>query len=97
MCTSIVEIARADGMAKGKDGWFTVTEAVVTYDHPHFALLADGINIDFVNPAMGPGARAAVELSLDSAKALKDALERAIAAAEREEREARGPKIRAVA
>ena len=85
-------------MAKGKDGWFTITQSVVTYDHPHFALLADGINIDFVNPAMGAGARAAVELSLDSAKALKDALERAIEAAEREEREARGPKrLRVVA
>lgn len=98
MCTSIVEIVEAEGAGKGKDGWFPVTQAVVSYDHPHFALLDDGINIDFLNPARGPGARAAVELTLDSAKALRDALERAIAAAEREESEARRPvKIRAVA
>ena len=54
MCTSIVEIVRASGMGKGGDGWFDVTTAVVSYDHPHHALLEEAINIDFVNPALGP-------------------------------------------
>ena len=85
MCTSIVEIVTAEGAGKGPDGWFPVTRAVVTYDHPHFALLDDAINLDFLNEARGPGARAAVELSLDSARALHRALGRAIAAAEDEE------------
>jgi hypothetical protein len=85
MCTSIVEIAPADGMAKGADDWFDLTHAVVAYDHARHALLEDAITIDFVNAALPPGARAAVELTLDSAKALHAALARAIAAAELEE------------
>ncbi len=85
MCTSIVEIVDAEGAGKGNDGWFAVSHAVVSYDHPHHALLEEAIAIDFVNQAHGPGARAAVELTLESAKALSGALARAIAAAEIEE------------
>ncbi len=82
MCTSIVEIVAADGAAKGADGWFPVTQAVVAYDHPRHAPLDDGIAIDFMNPAAGPSARAGVELTLASAKALRDALAQAIEEAE---------------
>jgi Family of unknown function (DUF6295) len=85
MCTSIVEIVRADGAGKGGDGWFKLTHSVVAYDHPHHALLEEAIAIDFVNSALGPAARVAVELTLESAKALSEALARAIAAAEIEE------------
>jgi hypothetical protein len=85
MCTSIVQIVDAEGAGKGSDGWFAVSHAVVSYDHPHYALLEEAIAIDFVNHAKGPGARAAVELTLESAKALSGALSRAIAAAELEE------------
>jgi hypothetical protein len=85
MCTSIVEIVDAEGAGKGNDGWFKVSRAVVSYDHPHHALLEDAISIDFINHATGPGDRAAVELTLESAKALSGALARAIAAAEIEE------------
>jgi hypothetical protein len=59
-----------------------VTAAVVSYDHPHHALLEEAITIDFVNSGLGPGARAAVEITFESAKALAAALARAIAAAE---------------
>lgn len=89
MCTSIVEIVPAKGAGKSFDGWFPVSRAVVSYDHPNYAPLDDAIIVDFVNPDLGPGARAAVELTLESAKALVGALERAIAAAEAEEAEAR--------
>src|SRR5262245_932529 len=85
MCTSIVEIAAASGMAKGEDDWFALTHSVVAYDHARHALLEDAITIDFVNQGLPPGARAAVELTLDAAKALNDALAKAIAAAEIEE------------
>lgn len=87
MCTSIVEIAPAEGMAKGEDGWFCVTHSVVAYDHARHAILGDVITLDFINAALPPGARAAVELSLDAAKALAAALEKAIAAADIEEAE----------
>ena len=85
MCTSIVEIVCADGAGKGGDGWFDLTHSVVSYDHPHHALLEEAITIDFLNAALGPGARVAVELTLEAAKALSGALTRAIAAAEIEE------------
>ena len=82
MCTSVVEIVRAEGAGKNETGWFPVTAAVVSYDHPHHALLEEAITLDFVNAELGPGARAAVEITLESAKDLAAALARAIAAAE---------------
>jgi len=85
MCTSIVEIVGASGAGKTGDGWIDLTNAVVSYDHPHHALLEEAITIDFVNRALGPEARVAVELTLESAKELSLALARAIAAAEIEE------------
>ena len=85
MCTSIVEIVNAAGAGKAGDGWIELTHSVVSYDHPHHALLEEAVTIDFVNRALGPGARVAVELTLESAKELCGALARAIAAAEIEE------------
>ena len=90
MCTSIVEIARAEGMAKRGDEWFPLTQSVVAYDHARHAPLGDVITLDFFNTDLGAGARAAVEITLDSAKELRAALDRAIAAAEFEEAEVRG-------
>jgi hypothetical protein len=87
MCTSIVEIAPAAGMAKGAEDWFPLTHSVVAYDHARHALLYDAITIDFVNSSLPPGARAAVELTLDAARALNAALSKAIAEAEVEEAE----------
>jgi len=87
MCTPIVEIVEAEGAGKGGEGWFAMSHAVVSYDHPHRALLDEAITIDFVNHDRGPGVRAAVEMTLESAKALVTALEKTIAAAEREEAE----------
>jgi hypothetical protein len=87
MCTSIVEIAPAEGMAKADGKWFEVTHSVVAYDHARHALLGDVITLDFISTELPPGARAAVELSLDTAKALHAALAKAIAEAEVEEAE----------
>ncbi|MFM9938269.1 MAG: DUF6295 family protein [Hyphomicrobiaceae bacterium] len=87
MCTSIVEIAPAEGMAKGEDDWFKLTHVAVAYDHARHALLGDVITLDFINNGLPPGARAAVELTLESAKALHVALAKAIADAEIEEAE----------
>ncbi|MFC0408391.1 DUF6295 family protein [Roseomonas elaeocarpi] len=90
MCTSIVEIVAADGMAKRGATWFPLSRTVVAYDHARHAPLGDVITLDFLNTALEPGARAAVEMTLDSARALRDALTRAILAAEAEEAEVRG-------
>ncbi len=90
MCTSIIELAPAEGMAKRGEAWFPLNQAVIAYDHARHAPLGDVITLDFVNTALEPGARAAVEITLESAKALRAALDRAIAAAEYEEAEVRG-------
>lgn len=90
MCTSIVEIARAEGMAKRGDDWFALSHAVVAYDHARHAALGDVITLDFINVALDPGARAGIELTLETAKELRAALDRAIVAADFEEAEVRG-------
>jgi hypothetical protein len=91
MCTSIVEIVGCAGAGKTGEGWIDLTHSVVSYDHPHHALLEEAITIDFVNRALGPSARVAVELTLDAAKALSAALVRAIEQAEIEESHRRRP------
>ena len=78
MCTSIIEIAPAEGMAKRGDDWFPLTQSVVAYDHARHAPLGDVITLDFINGDLEPGARAAVELTLEAAKELRAALDRAI-------------------
>lgn len=92
MCTSIIEIAPAEGMAKRGEAWFALNQSVVAYDHARHAPLGDVITLDFVNTTLEPSARAAVELTLEAAKHLRAALDRAIAAAEFEEAEVRGRK-----
>ena len=90
MCTSIIEIVRAEGMAKRGDEWFPLSQTVVAYDHARHAPLGDVITLDFINADLDPGALAGIELTLETAKELRAALGRAIAAAEFEEAEVRG-------
>ena len=75
MCTMIVEQIKIDGSGKGLSGWFTLKEANVSYDHPFNAPLEHALNIDFVNEAQGPGARVAVELSVEAAQALVETIQ----------------------
>lgn len=70
MCTMIVTQARISGSGKGANGWFSLGEVNVSYDHPFHVSLEHALNIDFVNEAEGPGARVAVELTVDSARQL---------------------------
>lgn len=70
MCTMIAEQVEIEGSGKGRAGWFTLRQANVSYDHPFHAPLEHALNLDFVNEEQGPGARVAVELSADAARAL---------------------------
>lgn len=70
MCTMIVEKVRVEGSGKGMDGWFKLDGANVSYDHPFNAPYEHALNIDFVNEALGPSARVAVELSESAAREL---------------------------
>jgi hypothetical protein len=66
----IVKQVGIDGSGKGKDGWFVVRQANVSYDHPFSLPTEHALNIDFVNESLGPGARVAVELDVESARTL---------------------------
>lgn len=74
MCTMIVKKIYVDGSGKGKEGWFTVNQANVSYDHPFHVAMEHALNIDFVNEDLGPGARVAVELSEQAARSLVDTI-----------------------
>jgi hypothetical protein len=84
MCTYITEKASMAGSGKGAQGWFALTNANVYYDHPFHAPYEHSLNIDFVNEAMGPSARVAVELSAESARALVQAILAALETGETE-------------
>lgn len=92
MCTMITQQVKIEGSGKGAGGWFVLREANVSYDHPFEAPFEHALNLDFVNEAQGPGARVAVELSLDAARALvktiNEVLERAEAGGYLEEQTA---------
>jgi len=81
MCTYATEHVPASGSGKGANGWFRLSEVSVYLDHPAHALADHTLNIDFINPAEGPSARVAVELSAQTAIALARAIESALASA----------------
>jgi hypothetical protein len=66
----IAEQIEIEGSGKGREGWFVLREADVSYDHPFHAPMEHALNIDFVNEAQGVGARVAVELTPETARAL---------------------------
>jgi uncharacterized protein DUF6295 len=82
MCTMIVIQVNIEGSGKGANGWFKLRQANVSYDHPFDAPLEHALNIDFVNEALGPGARVAVELSVEAACALMEAIDAVLKRAE---------------
>lgn len=81
MCTYLTEKIEIDGSGKGAQGWIPVTQAAVYVDHPQHHPQEHTVNIDFVNPRLGPSARVALELTEESALALVEAVRKALAAA----------------
>lgn len=73
MCTSTIKTFCVEGSGKGAS-WFSLTRAVVDYDHPTHALLERSINIDFINEFLVANARVAIELSVESARALAQSI-----------------------
>ncbi len=82
MCTYATVRAPMTGSAKGPNGsWFRVTDATVYFDHPVHAMAEHTLNIDLADPAQGPSARVAVELTAPAARELMAAIGAALAAA----------------
>ena len=63
MCTYLTEKIDVDGSGKGATGWFAASQATVYVDHPVHAPYGHTVNIDVLNPALGPSARVALELT----------------------------------
>jgi hypothetical protein len=82
MCTMIAQQVKIFGRGKSGPEWFDVREANVSYDHPYDLPLEHALNIDFVNEALGPAARVAVELSVDAARQLMKTIEAVLAEAD---------------
>jgi len=82
MCTMISQQVRIEGSGKGMGGWFAVRAANVSFDHPFNLGQEHALNLDFVNEALGPGARVAVELNAESARALVETIQAVLARAE---------------
>jgi hypothetical protein len=83
MCTMIASKTPVTGGAKGAQGWFPLSQAIVGYDHTTFMRNEHALLLDFVNPGIGPSARVAVEMDIASAKALIAQMQAAIEEAER--------------
>jgi hypothetical protein len=73
MCTYVTENVAVSGSGKGPEGWFSLSEATVYFDHPFHAPLDHSLNIDFADRS-ATGRRVAVELSAASARALAAAI-----------------------
>jgi len=84
MCTEITHQAKIYGRGKRGEDWIEIKEANVSYDHPYGMPLEHALNIDFVNEAQGPGARVAVELSVEAARELVKTIEAVLAQADRQ-------------
>jgi hypothetical protein len=80
MCTYATVTTELQASAKGPEGsWFRVTDGTVYFDHPvHNTAAEHTINIDFANPAQGPAARVAIELTAASARELMAAIQTAL-------------------
>lgn len=78
MCTYETEKLTIEGSGKGASGWFRLTDASVYFDHPVHAQAEHTLNIDFLAPGKGPGARVAVELTAASARELAAAIQTAL-------------------
>ena len=82
MCTYSTRHLSVAGSGKGQAGWMSVTAATVYFDHPVHAPADHTVNIDLLNPALGPAARVAMELDPGSARELAEAILSLLASAQ---------------
>jgi hypothetical protein len=83
MCTNIATKTPVTGSAKTASGWMRVNEATMSFDHAHHTWTEHALRIDFVDANDEKADRVAVELDLESGKALLRRLEEVIDAAEK--------------
>jgi hypothetical protein len=74
MCTYQTTTLTVHGSGKSARGWFSVSDATVYFDHPVHATAEHTLNVDLINPSLGPSARVALELDPSSARSLAEAI-----------------------
>jgi len=79
VCTYRTEQLVLRASAKGPAGWMNVTDASVYFDHPAHFRAEHALSIDFLNPSEGPSARVAIEMNVESARALAQGILDALA------------------
>jgi hypothetical protein len=78
VCTYQTQTLSLRGSAKTPEGWTAMTDASVYFDHPVHYPAGHALLIDVLNPAKGPSARVALELSAESARDLANAILRSL-------------------
>jgi len=78
MCTNIATRVSIAGSAKASSGWVLVDQAAISYDHATRAWLDHALRIEFLAGPEASAERAAVEMDLESGKALLRELARVI-------------------
>lgn len=81
MCLHIAHTVAVSGSAKGPQGWFAVSSAVASVDHPQHASMAHTVNVDFYGDQGPAGPRVAIELDPEAARRLLRSIEAAMAEA----------------
>jgi uncharacterized protein DUF6295 len=74
MCTYLTSTEQVVGTGLGANGWFSLEQAVVYFDHPQEAPVDHALCIDFRGPGSDPSKRVAVELDAASARALAESI-----------------------
>jgi len=82
MCTYISNSTAVSGAGRGASGWFRIDRATVGFDHPTFSSSNHALLLDFAARSPDLSARVAVELDLESGRALLRALAETIHEAE---------------
>jgi hypothetical protein len=78
MCTYATEHIVVRGSAKAAGTWAPLARASVYVDHPYDAPIEHTLNIDLFSDSDGRSRQVALELSLESAEALRDTITRAL-------------------
>jgi hypothetical protein len=75
MCTYLTSTEKVAGTGLGAQGWFSIEQAVVYFDHPQEAPVEHALCIDFrAGEHADPSQRVSVELDARSARTLAESI-----------------------
>jgi hypothetical protein len=83
MCTNIATKTPVTGSVKTSGGWIKVNEATMSFDHANHVWVDHALRIEFIDASDECAEHVALELDLDSGRALLRQLGEIIDAAER--------------